>query len=136
MLERNGRLIAQVVRNTSKDELTPVIIANIKRTATLYTDEWQGYNVVDKLYRHSFVDHSIGQYGKGDVTTNAIEGFWTLLKRGFMGIYHYMSRKHLQRYVDEFVFRYNTRKMSDRERFILFLCNLRHNVTNKELIAV
>ena len=100
-----------------------------------YTDEWQGYNEISKMYYHYTIDHSKKQYGKGLINTNTIEGFWTLLKRGYIGIYHSMSRKHLQRYVNEFVFRYNTRKISENSRFNLLLCNIEYRITYNELIA-
>jgi len=135
MLERGGDVIGRVMKNTSKQQITPNILEHIKPTATLYTDEWAGYNDVSKIYPHYSVDHGRGEYGRGIVHTNTIEGFWTLLKRGYIGIYHYMSPKHLQKYVQEFTFRYNTRKISDRNRFNLLLCNTNHRLTYQELVA-
>ena len=70
----------------------------------------------------------------GNVYTNTIEGFWSLLKRGLLGIYHPASRKHLQNYVDEFVFRYNTRHYEESERFNLLLSNTEVRTTYKGLI--
>ena len=94
------------------------------------------YSGVQKLYSHFSVDHGKGQYVDGDAYTNTIEGFWTLLKRGYIGIYHSMSRKHLQKYVDEFVFRYNTRKISDSERFKFLLSKTNaYMMTYNDLIA-
>ncbi len=116
--------------------MTPKIFEYINLSAILYTDEWKGYNDVSKKYSHFTVDHSKGQYADGDAYTNTIEGFWTLLKRGYIGIYHYMSRKHLQKYVDEFVFRYNTRKISDANRFDLLLSRTgAYRMTYQNLIA-
>lgn len=135
MLERKGNVIARVIKNTSQSELTPNILEFVDRNAVLYTDEWQGYNKIDKMYYHYSIDHGKGQYGIGRIHTNTIEGFWTLLKRGYMGIYHYMSPKHLQRYVNEFVFRYNTRKISEHNRFNLLLCNIEYRITYNNLIA-
>lgn len=60
-------------------------------------------------YYHEWVTHTKGEYVRGEVTTNGIESFWAGLKRGYKGVYHWMSRKHLQRYVDEFVGRFNIR---------------------------
>ena len=83
---------------------------------------------------HSVVKHNQGQYVNGRIHTNTIEGFWSLLKRGIFGIYHFTSKKHLQMYVDEFVFRYNSRKIGESERFNLLLQNIENRITYKELI--
>lgn len=135
MLQRKGDVIGRVVENTSKDQITPNILKFVKPTATLYTDEWQGYNEVAKMYSHYSVDHSKGQYVNGNAYTNTLEGFWAILKRGYVGTYHYMSRKHLQLYVNEFVFRYNTRKISESLRFNLLLCNINYRLTYQQIIA-
>jgi transposase-like protein len=122
MVERDGKLVAKKVKSTSAEYLTPEIIKTIKEAATLYTDEWGVYRGLDRLYNHLFVKHNSGEYVNGNIYTNTIEGFWSLLKRGIVGIYHFVSRKHLQYYVDEFVFRYNTRKFdTEKARFDYFL---------------
>lgn len=100
----------------------------------MYTDEWLGYKGVSKIYDHSVVNHNQGEYVNGRVHTNTIEGFWSLLKRGIVGIYHFTSKKHLQRYVDEFVFRYNTRNIKEACRFNLLLANTDVRTTYKGLI--
>ena len=134
MVERKGKLNARKVNNVQAPSLTKEIIQNVRRTARLHTDEWMGYRGVSKLYEHSIVKHGVGQYVDGNVYTNTIEGFWSLLKRGILGIYHSASRKHLQNYVDEFVFRYNTRHYEESERFNLLLSNTEVRTTYKELI--
>ena len=107
MLQRGGKVVCRVVKSTSKKHLTaPILI----------------------------VDHGKGQYVCGDAYTNTIEGFWSGLKRGIIGIYHKVSRKHLCRYVNEFVFRYNTKKISSVERFNLLLCNINYRTTYQDLI--
>ena len=73
------------------------------------TDEYPGYNGMRRLLPHDVIKHA-DWYVDGDIHTNTIEGFWALLKRGMFGQFHSVSRKHLQRYVDEFCFRYNLRK--------------------------
>ena len=133
MVERNGKLVAKTVQDTSARVITPEIVKRVK-DAILYTDEWLGYNTVDKMYEHFIVKHKNGEYVNGKAYTNTIEGFWSLLKRGIFGIYHFTSKKHLQRYVDEFVFRYNLREMSDGNRFNLFLCKSEYRITYKELV--
>ncbi|GAB6122567.1 IS1595 family transposase [Dysgonomonas termitidis] len=130
MVERKGKLVAKVVKSTSSEHLTPELVKVIKDTATLYTDEWYGYNQIGKIYNRLYVKHNDNQFVDGKIYTNTIEGFWSLLKRGIVGIYHFVSRKHLQYYIDEFVFRYNTRTFeSESSRFNHFLCN----VGNKRL---
>ena len=78
-------------------------------TAHLITDEYKGYLGMARLLPHSVIRHS-NWYVDGDIHTNTIEGFWALLKRGMFGQFHSVSRKHLQRYVDEFCYRYNLRR--------------------------
>lgn len=134
MLERGGNVVCRVVKSTSKKSLTAPILRTVKRSATLFTDEWCGYDTVGKVYTRCVVDHGKGQYVDGDAYTNNIEGFWSIVKRSIIGIYHKTSRKHLQRYMNEYVFRYNTRKMSEVDRFNLLLCNLEYRITYKTLI--
>lgn len=107
---------------------------NVAKGATLHTDEWYGYRGLDKLYEHSFVKHNDRKYVVGDCHTNILEGYWSLLKRGVVGIYHSMSAKHLQLYLDEFSFRYNTRKLSECDRFNFMLGNISAQLPYKKLI--
>ncbi|WP_165045873.1 IS1595 family transposase [Dysgonomonas sp. ZJ709] len=134
MVERGGKLIARVVTDVKGETLKDIIKQTIKETATLMTDEYLGYKGLEKMYKHYVVNHGAKQYVNGDAYTNTMEGFWSLLKRGIIGIYHSMTRKHLQKYVDEFVFRYNTRKLKEGERLnkMLSLCCTR--LTYKNLI--
>ncbi|PCJ27838.1 MAG: IS1595 family transposase [Flavobacteriales bacterium] len=134
MIERQGKLNARVVDDVKSETLTREIVKNVKESAKLYTDEWLGYKGVSRIYDHSIVKHNQGQYVDGRIHTNTIEGFWSLLKRGIFGIYHSTSTKHLQKYVDEFVFRYNTKGDSEALRFNLLLTNLENRTTYKELI--
>lgn len=133
MLQRGGRVKCKVVRDTSYKSLTVPVLRSVSRDATVYTDEWQGYKTVHKLYNHYIVDHGHGQYVNGNAYTNSIEGFWSILKRGLTGIYNNTSRKHLQRYVNEFSFRYNCRKMNGMERFNYLLCNSKRTITYQTL---
>lgn len=135
MVERKGKLVAKVVENTTCAVLTPKIVQFVK-DALIYTDEWWGYNSIRQLFKRQDIHHKAKEYVRGDVYTNTIEGFWSLLKRGIIGIYHFTSKQHLQKYVDEFVFRYNTRKHTDQDRFNLLLENTEHRLTYKELIYV
>ena len=77
--------------------------------STVYTDDYSSYVGLCTDFHHRSVRHSIRQYVKGQAHTNGIESFWALLKRGYYGIYHRMSPKHLNRYISEFAGRYNIR---------------------------
>jgi transposase-like protein len=109
MMSRDGQVRAKVVSGTSTAILHPIITANVEKGATLYSDEWCGYNGLGKDYVRSIVRHSAKEFVNGDCHTNGIESFWALFKRGYHGIYHQMSQKHMQKYVDEFCYRFNRR---------------------------
>ncbi|WP_165045831.1 IS1595 family transposase [Dysgonomonas sp. ZJ709] len=132
MLQRNGIVIAKVVPDTSVKSLLPHILKHIREGSTIYTDEWNYGNLSEK-YNHDYIHHGARIYAQGEVYTNTIEGFWSIFKRGIMGIYHITSRKHLQKYVNEFVFRYNTRKISEKGRFDLLLQNTERRLKYKDL---
>lgn len=135
VVERGGKVIAQTVTNTSATNLHRFVYENVATGSTLNTDEWYGYNGLDKLYQHSIVKHNDKQYVKGDCHTNTLEGYWSLVKRGCVGIYHSWSAKHLQKYLDEFSFRYNTRTFNENERFIAMLSNIATTLPYKQLIS-
>lgn len=137
-VERHGRVHAQVTQDASATTLQRVIGENIATTANLYTDEWKGYHRAARfVVSHRSVIHSAQQWSEGNVHTNTIEGFWSHLKRGIDGIYHHVSPKHLQRYCDEYQYRYNTRDMNDFERFTYWFAHINSNdkLLYKELIA-
>lgn len=133
MVERGGKLVVKTVENTQGETLTPQIVKSVKETAKIYTDEWLGYKGLQRIYDHTFIKHNEGEYVNGRVHTNTIECFWSLLKRGIIGIYHFTSKKHLQRYVDEFAFRFNSRNISECSRFNLLLMNTENRLTYKAL---
>ena len=135
MVERNGKVNAVKIDERSQKVLTAEIINMVAKTASIYTDEWVGYNKLKRVYDHSVVKHNAHEYVNGRVHTNTIEGFWSLLKRGIFGIYHFTSKKHLQLYVDEFVFRYNSREITSKNRFDLMLGNMENRLTYKMLIG-
>ena len=136
MVERDGNVFAYAAPDVQSGTITPLVEALVSKDATIYTDEWSGYSGVAKVYDHQIVKHGEGQYVNGRVHTNTIEGFWSLLKRGIIGIYHSTSEKHLQKYVDEFVFRYNSREdKSESTRFNLLLSKSGVRTKFHELIA-
>ena len=116
-------MIAKVVPNTQVKNLSPLILRYVKLGSDLYTDEWNYGKKADTLYNHQNVNHKKGFYGKGAFTTNHIENFWSVVKRGVIGVYHYWSRRHMQKYIDEFVYRANNRELTNREKFDRLLEN-------------
>ncbi len=134
MVERHGNIIAKHIPNTKGLTLSKEIVANVKVMSSVYTDEYHGYRKIRAIYDHKYIKHSAGEYVNGRIHTNTIEGFWSILKRGIVGIYHFTSTKHLQKYVDEFVFRYNSRNFSEASRFNMLLTNTEHRLTYKTLI--
>ncbi|MDQ2764546.1 MAG: IS1595 family transposase [Pseudomonadota bacterium] len=98
------------VDGTAAADLLPIIKANVEPGTRVMTDEAGQYAHLNKHFaEHGFVRHGVGEYGRGDVHTNTVEGFYSVFKRGMKGIYQHCSEKHLHRYVAEFDFRYNNR---------------------------
>lgn len=118
LLERGetSQVRARVVKSTEANVLGPEIRANVDRDATVYTDAHGGYSDVCLTNLHQTVDH-IEKYVDGQVHTNGLENFWSLLKRGLKGTYVAVAPYHLTRYVDEQIYRFNKRKGSDGSRF-------------------
>ena len=105
-----GRVIAQPVKDTTKETLQDFIQYNVAEGSTVYTDEYKSYSgLVDKGYEHSTVKHSAGEWVNEMAHTNGIESFWALLRRSYHGTHHWMSAKHLEAYVNEFATRSNLR---------------------------
>lgn len=111
MVERKGRVKAQVIPNARMKTLQPIINSSISKKSLVITDEFLSYNkVANNGYKHERVKHAVKEYVRGKIHTNNIEGFWSQLKRSIDGTHHVVSPKYLQSYVDEFVYRYNHRK--------------------------
>ncbi len=118
MIQRAGRLVALSVENTRAETLMPVIKQFVKENTVIYTDELTSYSRLNKEnYTHGVVHHNESEFVVGDIFTNTIEGFWSHFKKMVFGTYHSVSKKYLQRYIDEEVYRWNTRKMSESARF-------------------
>lgn len=136
LLQRGGDVRVKKVSDRSINTIDGFINKNVKPGETLSTDEWHGYNKVHKIYNHMVVSHSGGEYVNGNAHTNSLEGFWAQLKRGYVGIYHYMSAKHLQKYCDEFATRYNQRDQSNISRFLHVIKNSgTEKITYEELTS-
>lgn len=110
MLERGGQVKAVVLSDTSSKSIKPHLYNNIPVGTKVMSDEWSAYTGIGRYYDHTIVDHSKKVYVNGDTTTNGIENFWSVLKRTFNGSYIHISKKYMQLYVDECVFRFNHRK--------------------------
>jgi transposase-like protein len=126
MLERKGRVKAEVVAERSQATLHALVNKHIQYGATLMTDEWGGYKGTDLT--HEIINHAV-EYVNGQVHTQGIENFWSLLKRSLGGTYVSVEPFHLDRYVDEQAFRYNNRAtadnpMTDKDRFALVLSQI------------
>ena len=129
ILERNGQVFAIPVIDTKAETILPIMVDTVEAGSSIFTDEFKVYAKLGKAFNHEFVRHSADEYVSGNVHTNNIECFWSLLKRGIDGIYHQVSPKHLGRYVNEFTFRYNNRHLSEGSKFDVALAN----GTNKTL---
>ena len=106
--ERNGRVKANPISGTDAASLHAEIANNVEPGSTLYTDDHGGYKHMHEAgFTHESVNHSGGEYVRDGVSTNSVESVWAVLKRGINGVYHQVSPKHLNRYVDEFTFRLN-----------------------------
>jgi transposase-like protein len=117
MLQRGGKVIAMKVPDTKAKTLIPIIKKHIKKGSKVMTDEYRVYSSLHLDYKHKKVNHNRGQYVVGNAHTNTIEGFWSLFKRGILGVYHNVSPKHLDKYVSEVQYKYNTRKMKGEKTF-------------------
>jgi len=109
LIERGGEIRATVVNDCSMRTVESQIVQHAAFGSKINTDDFLSYARIGRYYPHEAVGHGVGEYVRGAAHTNTIESFWALFKRGYMGVYHHMSRKHLQRYVDEFTFRFNRR---------------------------
>ena len=135
LLERGKDVKAKVIKSTHAKELIPIILKNLPPNTILMTDQKGTYKRMKGYYKHFVVNHAKGEYVRqGFIHTNSLEGFWSLFKRSILGIYHYASPKHLQMYVDEMSFRYNTRNFGEGARMNTLLMNTEHRLTYKELI--
>ena len=118
LLEREGKVVNYIVPKADGANLLPIIQKRIAKSSVMVTDDLNMYrNVVGLGYQHESVNHSKQEYVKGTTHTGTIDDYWSLLKRGIIGIYHNVSPKHLHRYCDEFAYRYNTREKKNAERF-------------------
>ncbi len=137
MLERGGNLkLMALSKETGRDIIQPLVRNHVDNDAVLMTDASHNYDDLNKEYAgHEIVNHSENEYVRDKVIhTNSIEGAFSLLKRSIIGIYHSVTPKHLSRYCDETMYRYNSRKLKDAARFTYSLQRLDGRLKYKDLI--
>ena len=120
LVEREGNAVSRPVDHVDGKTLKAAIRELVDRDSTIMTDNYESYEGIgeDFLGGHGVVNHTEGEYVRGDASTNTAESFFALLKRGVHGTFHHVSKKHLERYCDEFSFRWNNRKVTDGERTV------------------
>ena len=121
LVERDGTKRSVVIEKVTAKNLREVVVANVEKGSRVHTDEHKGYKNLKDRYQHESVNHSAKEYvrkfkGGRKVTTNTVESSFSLLKRGIIGAFHHVSKKHLHRYTTEFDFRWNERRETDKER--------------------
>jgi transposase-like protein len=134
MIQTGVGVHVEVIPDTKGKTIKPIIEKRVKEGSIIISDEWWAYNNLDKKFFHVELRHNEDEYARGGFHNNSIEGFWSLLKRGILGIYHRVSPKHLQKYCDEFAYRYNTRLMKDGDRFKLSVKKMNGRLMYKDLI--
>jgi transposase-like protein len=119
LLDRKGAARSFVIDKATKANVLPILRENLDHEARVITDDSSVYRELDREYMHAFVVHSKGEYARGEITTNTVEGFFSIFKRGMKGVYQHCSEKHLHRYMAEYDFRYSNRAKlgcDDKER--------------------
>jgi len=109
IIERGGRVRCQAVESVRIEDIRNFVWGSAHNIDVLYTDQLAAYRILDRWVNRKSLNHKL-TYIDGDIHTNGIEGFWSLLKRGINGAFHHVSAKHLQRYLNEFIWRFNNRE--------------------------
>ena len=135
MVERCGNVKAFKVESVNSETIQTSILQNVLIGSRLMTDEFHSYKRLGSFYMHGSVSHGAGQYVNGEIHTNTIEGFWSIFKRGLVGIYHFISKKHIDKYLSEFTYRYNTRNMESVDKFKILIENSIGRLTYNQLIG-
>jgi transposase-like protein len=132
IVQRRGMVVAKVIKDVKGSTLLKQIRKHVVPGSTVYTDQLRGYDGIGTMrtregkpakFVHHTIKHDRHIYVRGHIHTNSVEGLWSLIKRGIGGVYHSVSRKHLQSYLDEFCFRYNRRQMGN-QQFVVHPSNL------------
>ncbi len=125
LVERNGSVRSMPVERVTSVNLKAIIREHVEKTATIMTDDFLSYRGLGREFSlHHVINHGNKEYVRGNVHTNTIEGYFSILKRGIVGVYQHVGKQHLHRYLSEFDFRYNERKVDDAQRSVLALCGI------------
>lgn len=134
MIERGGNVKAKVIEKIDIRTVEQETLNNIAIGSNIMSDEWRAYRVLQTFFNHDSVNHNAGEYVKGNVSTNTIESFWAVFKRGIIGVYHSVSKKHTERYLNEFIFRHNLKSQEIGGMFNTILINTQGRLTYKALV--
>jgi transposase-like protein len=137
LIQRGGKMTAVVTTDTKRQTIQPIIKKFVAKGSTLISDDWSGYVGIESHVHHYSIKHADKGYKHdydNSIHTNNIEGSWKIMKNSLRDMYNHVSRKHLQTYVDEFVYRYNLRKLVDSDKFNYLLANSNIRTTYKSLI--
>ncbi len=133
MIERGGKVRASHVGTRTKKELQAIVREQVAAGSAIFSDELKSYDGLDDTYQHGVINHAV-EYVNGNIHTNGMENFWSLLKRGLHGTYVSVEPFHLFRYIDEQAFRFNNRTFTDAERFTIVMKQIvGRRLTYKEL---
>ena len=118
-IQRDGPVVVQVIDTPDANTLTRFVERHVRHGSNVYTDDHRGYEDLMESYRHRTVKHSRGEYvnrHNPDIHSNTIEGFWSTIKRSYIGVHHWWSKKHMSRYVKAAAGRYNLRELPALDR--------------------
>lgn len=136
IVERGGLLRTFMLAARKPEYVQSIVRSVVPEGSIFITDSWRGYNGLDDKYIHFKVKNGEKSLeGRPrEINTNCIEGLWANMKRGYIGTYNWWSKKHLKTYLNEFTFRYNTRKWKEDRRFFVFLQNVFERITQRDII--
>jgi transposase-like protein len=133
ILNRDGNMRCEIVPDRNWASLGHHIFDSVAKGSRIITDELPTYNDLKYWYEHGSVNHAGRVYAEGDTSTNGVENFWSLLKRGITGIYHHASQKHINKYIQEYVFRFNHRKSTTKQRMETLILHSQTRIKVKDL---
>jgi len=137
MAQRDGKIVVLAVKDCDASTLQPIIKKYVSKDSLLITDSWNGYNGMDSHCNHYMIkdqEHGYKHDYNPEIHTNCIEGAWKHMKASVSGMYNHVSRKHLQLYLDEFVYRHNMRKLPTSDQFNWLVANSNVRTKYKDLV--